>query len=471
MPPKKTKTKKTKPSTEGINYEEIINNLNARITDLEKDLEQSEQFRNFYQLGRDKLQTFWDITRREVERLAAELRNKDRELEERDERHQTRIMLFKQHSHHLSYEHQNALALLKRQYEEDLRAQATNFRGREKELKVQKAELKAALREMQQNHDDTTRTLMQNLDQSITDLRLKFLDQIEEIQTKYEQRLSEQKEQLEDRFKNEFIELEDRKNAHIGLLMQQHEKSFLSIKSYYTDITRNNIDMIRKYKNKVNELKKHEAAHEKLIFELCQDNKRMKEPLDKARDELAQYKNQLTNYEKDKVSLKGTKQRLYATEKALKTLEWEYEVLEQKFNQLQNDRDTLYEKFEQLVVEAQQKSGLKNLILQKKVEALTDTLEKKEVQLSEVLQVSGIPQGSINRSQGSEEILEAKNQHISDLTIRLKELTKRHNEMIGVFCAKLEQYGISPDELGFEPARAEENVSMAPAGLVSKRRV
>ena len=41
------------------------------------------------------------------------------------------------------------------------------------------------------------------------------------------------------------------------------------------------------------------------------------------------------------------------------------------------ERDELYNKFVKAIYEVQQKSGFKNLLLEKKLTALADTLEKK----------------------------------------------------------------------------------------------
>lgn len=57
---------------------------------------------------------------------------------------------------------------------------------------------------------------------------------------------------------------------------------------------------------------------------------------------------------------------------------------------MQAERDELYSKFLKAIQEVQQKSNLKNLLLEKKLSALAETLEKKEVQLNEVLSVSNI---------------------------------------------------------------------------------
>jgi hypothetical protein len=53
--------------------------------------------------------------------------------------------------------------------------------------------------------------------------------------------------------------------------------------------------------------------------------------------------------------------------------------------QLQQERDDLHNRFVSAILELQQKIGLKNVLLEKKLTALTDLLEQKEAQMNEVL--------------------------------------------------------------------------------------
>ena len=63
--------------------------------------------------------------------------------------------------------------------------------------------------------------------------------------------------------------------------------------------------------------------------------------------------------------------------------------------QIQTERDELYNKFTQAIQEVQQKSGFKNVLLERKLDALTDNLEKKEAQLNEVLSASNMDQTAL----------------------------------------------------------------------------
>ena len=54
-------------------------------------MEREREERNYFQLERDKINTFWEITKRQHDESKAELRNKDREMEDMEERHQVEI--------------------------------------------------------------------------------------------------------------------------------------------------------------------------------------------------------------------------------------------------------------------------------------------------------------------------------------------------------------------------------------------
>lgn len=58
---------------------------------LREELDRERQERNSFQLECNRIQSYWEITRRELEEKKAELRNRDREMEEAEERHQVEI--------------------------------------------------------------------------------------------------------------------------------------------------------------------------------------------------------------------------------------------------------------------------------------------------------------------------------------------------------------------------------------------
>jgi len=432
---------------------------------LRTELEHEREERNYFQLERDKINTFWEISKKELEDRKAELRNKDREMEELEERHQVEIKVYKQKVKHLLYEHQNNVAQLKEAGEMALKLQLEEHRAREAESKKDKRSLKLELKELELAHEDAIRELKQENDKNITKLRQQYEREVKELQHKYDRKMKLLRDDLELRRKVEIIEIEERKNNHINELMKKHEKAFGEIKNYYNDITHNNLDLIRSLKEEVSEMKKKEISNEKLMFEIAQENKKLSEPLTRALKEVEKLRHELANYQKDKMSLQNAKSRLHVLETQLRDLTWEHEVLEQRHHHVEKERDELYDKFESTIYDVQQRSGFKNILLEKKLSAINESLEKKEAQLSEVLAAANLDPNMLGSvSKKLDDVLDSKNSAIKDLQYELARVTKAHNDVIRVYESKLTEFGIPVEELGFRPLLT--NTGTGPAGLV-----
>ena len=129
------------------------------------------------------------------------------------------------------------------------------------------------------------------------------------------------------------------------------------------------------------------------------------------------------------------------------------------------ERDDLYEKFESTIYDVQQKSGFKNIILERKLQVVDESLEKKEAQLSEVLAAANLDPNMLGAvSKKLDDVLDAKNGAIKDLQYELARVTKAHNDVIRVYESKLTEFGIPVEELGFRPLVTK--TSTMAAGLV-----
>jgi len=481
MPPKKKgkKTKKGKKaakplptvidgkSTENMSNEE----LTAHIQRIREGLNREREERNYFQLERDKVNTFWEITKRQFEEKKAELRNKDREMEEAEERHQIEIKVYKQKVKHLLYEHQNNLDELKTESMIALKRGQEIHRMQEMELRKDKRVLKVINKEQELAHEDADKDLRIDHDKAVTSLREDFERQAREIESKYEKKMRSLRDELELRRKNEIHEIEERKNGQINQLMKNHEKAFADIKNYYNDITLNNLALINSLKEQIEDMKKKEERMEKEMAEVQQQNRKLVEPLSKARENVTELQRQLTNYRKDKISLANSKARIVKMSKEIKDTKWEHEILCQRFQKTEEERDDLYKKFVSAIYEVQQKSNFKNLILEKKLTTLAESLEKKEAQLNEVLSASNLdPTALTVVTKKLEDVLDTKNGAIKDLQYELARVCKAHNDLLRTYESKLNSFGIPPQELGFKPLEttiAGQELGKGPAGLVS----
>ncbi|KAI4875249.1 hypothetical protein NFI96_006676 [Prochilodus magdalenae] len=476
MPPKKKGAKAAKGKSptvvDGLSTEEMSKEqLEDHIVRLREELDREREERNYFQLERDKIHTFWEITKRQLEERKAELRNRDREMEEAEERHQVEIKVYKQKVKHLLYEQQNSISELKTEGVLATKLMQKEHADLEKELRKGMRTLKVDLKEQELSNENLTKSLKLKHDEEITTLRNDFERQVREIEAKYEKKMQALRQEQDLSRKTEIRETEERKNSQINTLMKNHEKAFSEIKNYYNDITLNNLALINLLKEQVEEMKRKEERLEKEKAELLQQNKRHTEPLQKATKEVAELQKQLANYNKDKTSLARAKAQLKVADKEMKDLKWEHEVLVQRFSKVQLERDELYQKFTKAIQEVQQKSGFKNLLLERKLDALTDTLEKKEAQLNEVLSASNLDHTALNVvTRKLEDVLDSKNVAIKDLQYELARVCKAHNDLFRTCEVKLKAFGIPVEELGFKPleiSMAKHTLGQGPAGLVS----
>lgn len=483
MGPKKAgkggKKKSAKPKAptmvDGISTEEMSKEqLEEYIVRLREELDREREERNYFQLERDKINTFWEITKRQNDEKKSDLRNKEREMEEAEEQHQVEIKVYKQKVKHLLYEHQNNITELKAESAVAIKLAQDDHKNKETDLRKDKQGLKVSLKEQELSSADVVKALLRGKDEEITTLRSDFERQAKEIEGKYEKKMRRLREELELRRKTEIHEIEERKNSQINSLMKNHEKAFSDIKNYYNDITLNNLALINSLKEQVEEMRKKEERLEKQMTEVMNENRRLIEPLQKAKDEVHELQRQLANYEKDKASLTSTKARLRVQADELKKFEWEQEVLRQRFEQTQKERDELYNKFVKAIHEVQQKGNFKNLLLEKKLTALADTLEKKEAQLNEVLSASNLdPTALTVVTRKLEDVLDSKNSAIKDLQYELARVCKAHNDLISTYEAKLRSFGVPVEELGFKPLQSNvtgQLLGKGAAGLVADRK-
>ena len=92
------------------------------------------------------------------------------------------------------------------------------------------------------------------------------------------------------------------------------------------------------------------------------------------------------------------------------SLDFPLQVQQQRLIEVQRERDELFDAFERSVYEVQQKAGMRSVLLERKLETLSEVLEKKEAKLAEVLAASNLDPQTLQRvNQKLEEVLSNKN--------------------------------------------------------------
>ncbi|KAJ7548141.1 hypothetical protein O6H91_08G119900 [Diphasiastrum complanatum] len=327
--------------------------LHAQVAALQAEKAKEAKDRNRMQIERDKVSTFWEIKKKEVEIIHAKLRNKDRELEELEERHQVEIKVYNQKMKHLLYEQQNIIATIKTDHELALKLQHGQFAKHETELLNDQRALKEKMKELEVGYEDTIRQIKLDHAKEITKMRQEFDGNAKDMQQKTDK------------------------------------------------------------KEDVTDMKKKEAANEKLMYEIAQENKRLTEPLARALKEVENLRMMLAHYEKDKLSLQQSRLQYSEVLNKFKDLEWKYRLLEESFEKVKEEKDNIATSFHNNIFNVQQKCGLKSLLLQQKVQVLDEEVEKKEAQLGEIFNAAKLDLNELGSAKDRvNKVLESKNREI-----------------------------------------------------------
>lgn len=175
----------------------------------------------------------------------------------------------------------------------------------------------------------------------------------------HDRRLQSYIDSSEIRHRMEMSEVEERKNNQIRQLIDAHEKAFGEMKSYYNDITINNLALISSIKEQMEEMRKQTERNEKALAEkdASTQNKKLLEPQKDSQSEILELRKKLEHYVRDKAATQKLQKRYNIVQKQFEDLTWESEALQMQCDKVIEERDQLKERFEEAVLEVQQKSS------------------------------------------------------------------------------------------------------------------
>jgi len=459
MGPKAKKGKKDGESTEVVAEtadQAEWKTLKTEADRLHKLSKKEEHDFNEFQQQREKLNYFWIVEKKRLEDKRVELRNKDRELQDLEEKHQVEIKIYKQRLKHLLHEHQNELTHKKIDTEMALKMSQDDDREAEMDIKEDRRAVSNVIKEIEVTHEEYIRSLKKEQDMKITMLRHEFERRSTEVQKSYDQSMKKCRDSLDKRRKEEIKTIEDRKHVMIEHLMADHSKAFSDIKNYYNDITHNNLDLIKSLKEEVKDLETEEQKDKLRLQEKMQENKKLSAPLKSMREEVVKLKVELEEYKIEKAEMRKVKAALLVVEGSQSNVSWEYETLVQRLVDLRKDRDELDQNLRASIFEVKQKSSFRGILLEKKLLALHKMQGEREGQLNEVLSRSNLDPVVLSQVKGQvDDILMRKNNETRQYQAEVVRLQSLHEQLHDFTKNKLAEYGLKIAELGYVPRKPD----------------
>lgn len=459
------------PVYENMNLEEV----NSEIERLKNMLKEQKTKRNYVQQERDLIESYYNISINEEKMLFAQIENIEKEKEKIQTENKVEIAAYSNKYQHLEYEHdifinktlQNE-AQLAVEDEEKIRQQRESIYFNDKQdlkynLKLENDQNRAQI-------DKEQALLKKTLD--TFDKKMK--DNLKTIRNNYEEKIKNLEADLELRLKIEIHELEERKNLKRKILVKNFEERTNVWKQENINQIKENINMIKLYsslyEDRVEEnkqLMKEEQELIKLIIVKRQE-------LESSKQKHSELMNRLAKYYNQEINMTNMKKKISSLKEKIKEVNLKGEEALNKKDELTKEIDEIEKKYEIAIKKFIERAEFKNALLDNQLSILTERLLRKDSDIENIfLNVDQFArnEGDINREALQnflEEIrntLSAKTQIIKSLKFSIDKATKAYNDTIRIYEAKLIDFGIPSEELGYQII--ESKTSKMPAGLVS----
>jgi hypothetical protein len=424
----------------------------AKCRLLEQEVEEENRNTNLYSQERERVNYVWMTQKRKNEELQAELLDRQKEREDLEAKNRIEEKLYYQKIKYIMLKQQDENVELQKDMEIALKQFEDMHRIKEKDYKYDVRALSKMKKEQEVLQNDFINALQKDNIKDIHELKMDY--ELKECQIRgfYREKMKEMRNNATEQRNKTIEEITNKKTREIKKLTDNHANDFNKMKNYYGDLNNKNlnklksladdlkkaIDLQNNLKNQKNKRISQKRKIEEPYKKLIEENKMLLEKEKKCLENFNLLRNQNIEYNK--------------LIKQLLDAEYKYEVTFQKVTYLDKEHNHFLDKFKSNLHRVEQESVLKNFILEKKLEILEDNLEIKEVQLKELIKKTMIDPAKINELTSTlEEVDLMKSETINQLEEELRRIKETHANMIKTYEAKLAEFGIPVEEMGFEP--------------------
>lgn len=329
-----------------------LRELDARIT-------QENEYKNLHNTDKQRLNEIWITAKKQLEDHEAELKNKEREVEDLRENHIMTKNMYKQKIKHLLFQNQDYHADMRIRQEIELKQAEDQNRIIMRDLESDNRDLKKKLKEQELSHNNYKFAMeFENAKQKIF-LRQEYERAARELNLKYELKKKKLRQEMEELRNNKIKQLEQKKTEKINEITELHFEQYKEIKNYYSDITASNLSLIKQFKNDIQTLQGQEETDKKRLQKIREQHKRIRIPLDNIKEDIKRLEKDEIEWRKIVAQKKKLWDLITDKEKKCRDLEYKYEVQLQLFQYLEKEKNALFEKYEECMYDIHQKSGLK----------------------------------------------------------------------------------------------------------------
>ncbi|XP_077575533.1 dynein regulatory complex subunit 4-like [Stigmatopora nigra] len=359
--------------------------LEEHIIRLREELEREREEKSFFQLERDKIQNFWKVSERHLEDTQAQLRNRNREKDEADRRHIVEINVYKQKLKHvLSEQH---TAVVEKKIESSTAAWLARRQHTDAEIRLRRhsQNVQADAREKKLNSHKCIQELKLKHQVELMEHRNNYDKRISEVEAKYSQKMEQMRRTESEKTAAAILSLEEKMSEHLKLLTEEQHKKFRAAEEFFTTTQSKLSDDTRRLKEEASETKKFHARVNGRLEEAEQHNRHLSVSLEESKRKLPDLQRQLEGHRRARSQQADSAARVKKLEEQLEDVLLERDVLLATFAQVEEERDALLSKQTEVLLEVQQRSNMKEMMLDRRIALLSQSVDRKEAQLNATL--------------------------------------------------------------------------------------
>jgi DNA repair exonuclease SbcCD ATPase subunit len=351
-PPKKkmgSKTdKKTKSNADaagGLSGEGPIQEtraeLLAKIQAVEREAVKANEHRNYMQLERDKIDSFWEITKAELESTKVDLRDAQRELEVAGEKHEMELRLQTHKLKQVKHERLETEYKVRAEYDQAEAQLRDDCRDR-LQIKSQELEaMEAKIREIRREHEDRRRRLKLEHNANLSAARKQFEQSASERVNEVERETFDAMDSFKCRIEKQLADTEARYSTYIDELVETHTNAYAELKQYFNSLTDTQVVEIERLEQRLDATVERLYKQTRELNEIRNKNAALVVPLTQAEHKCEEYKKKLSHSERKCKHLEYSEKALRDLQSQLKSTKWQNEILIQKLEKNEKDLEAL----------------------------------------------------------------------------------------------------------------------------------
>ncbi|KAF2361245.1 Growth arrest-specific protein 8 [Trinorchestia longiramus] len=460
--------------------------LEGHVIRLKNELDREREERNFIQLELERTQRLWEVATQSLDQERSVARLKDAEMAEAEEKHQLQMKVVQHKMKNLIGEHEDVIANLQVASQETL---GVFQEANQREEKIIAEKLQAAREQMAETESRylaTIANLKVKQSRELQEARESLLQEAAALTKRQEQKLEDVTHQLELKRKTELEQMEAGKNKFLEEVMEKHQERVHELKEYYTEITEANRKEITLLKARIEEQASREGAVQRRIGAAEKEQANLRLQNQALQQQVEGSSRALQRSQNLEQNLKDTSNQDIPhhdfphhdiphhdiphhdiphhdiphhdiphhdiphhdiphhdiphqdiphhdiPHQDIPHHDIPHPGLSCHRNpDVERERDQLYEQLVGVVGEVRQRSEMRNLVLENKLEQLSGQLEKREAVLSEVLAATNMDPASVAQvTRQLENIIEEKNESISALRTEVATIRRLYTDLL-----------------------------------------